>query len=243
MKTFCTAITILVSALSGPAAAQGTSSRFALPQGCTAYVTVQKRDCTVSHLFTCEADPEGWQRRVDIGEEGPVYLGVIDSETQWIESHHLSTGVVDRLGDQVEDPASFSELLSTGRDRFVFETVSEPFAVTMFRGSDRLTGRKLVIDGVALKETEFQVIATDPSGEELYRITGNEFINPEWRSFLSGIRRVTSPEDSFKTDASPVTFEFPDEPGFLSTEPRFGCDVVLSALPQSLAATPATVLQ
>jgi hypothetical protein len=45
--------------LARPAAAQ----TFAVPQGCDAYLTVQKRGCTVTHHFTCTADPAGHQRR------------------------------------------------------------------------------------------------------------------------------------------------------------------------------------
>jgi hypothetical protein len=48
---------------------------FSLPPGCTAYVTIQAASCTLSHHFTCEGDPEGWQRRVDLDEEGVTYFG------------------------------------------------------------------------------------------------------------------------------------------------------------------------
>jgi hypothetical protein len=52
--------------LAAPAAAQTVS----LPAGCEAYVTVQKRSCTVSTLFRCAADPEGHQRRMDSTRTG-----------------------------------------------------------------------------------------------------------------------------------------------------------------------------
>ncbi len=243
MKAQIAIIAGLVPALAGPAMGAEPIGRFALPAGCEAYVTVQKRNCVVSHLFTCAADPEGWQRRADLDETGLIYLGVIDAETQWIESQHLLAGTVDRLGDAPADPASFSELLETGRDSFEFETVSEPFSVTRYSGHDRLTGKSVTIDGVSLRETEFEVVATAANGAELYRISGREYVQPEWRSFLSGQRQVTTPDESYSTDATPHSFEFPDDPGFLAAKPHIGCEAVMSSLSGDLVPTAPGVIR
>ncbi|MCX7302127.1 MAG: hypothetical protein NTX73_17440 [Rhodobacterales bacterium] len=214
-----------ILALAAPVAAETT---FSLPQGCTSYVTVQKYGCSVSHLFTCEVDPAGHQRRIDMDESGMTYMGVIDSETQWVESFHASTGETTRLSPGAADPASFTELLATGRDGMDFQTTSDMFGMNRYEGEDRLTGETVVIDGVTLKRTEFDMVVTDEAGNVIWTVTGNEYINPEWRTFLSGTRKYVTTTDEFEEDASPAAFIFPGEPGFLSSTPRFDCGVVVS---------------
>jgi hypothetical protein len=126
---------ILLLALPLPAAAQ----TFALPQGCSAYVTVQKRNCTVSHLVRCDSDPAGHQRRIDLDEGGMTYMGTIDAETQWIESWSVLIDSTDRLLPGGADPASLTTLLSTGVDTFDFQTETEGSYITHYTGQDRLT--------------------------------------------------------------------------------------------------------
>ncbi len=85
-----------------------------------------------------------------------------------------------------------------------------------------------MIDGVTLEETAFDVVATDTSGAELWLVTGNEYIMRDWRTFLSGTRTVTLPDETFETDGRPVDFAFPGEAGFLALSPRFDCGVMMS---------------
>ena len=207
-----------------PAAAQ----TFGLPQGCTAYVTIQSRGCTVTHLFTCEGDPAGHQRRAVLGEEGLQYVGVIDAETQWIESWHVEAESTDRLLPDPVDPASFSDLIATGRDTFDFSTLSDDTWITIFRGQDELTGETVVIDGVTLERTAFAVVATDPDGTEVWRVTGSEFIHRDWRTFLSGTRTTVNSTGTFDSDGTPMEFIFPGEEGFLSSSPRHDCGALMS---------------
>lgn len=210
--------------LAAPAAAQTVS----LPAGCEAYVTVQKRSCIVSTLFRCAADPEGHQRRMDFDEDGLVYAGMIDAETRWVESFYVSGAYTDRLAPNPADPASFTALIETGYDDWDFSTISDPYAETIYRGYDRLTGVVEEIDGVTLEQTEFNVVAYAPDGLELWRTTGNEYINRDWRTFLSGTRTVTTPTEVFETDGRPVEFAFPGEDGFQTTQPLYDCGVMLS---------------
>jgi hypothetical protein len=234
MRRLCEmAFAVLV--LPGAAVAQG---QFALPAGCTAYVTVQKSDCSVSHLFRCEADPEGYQRRVDLNETGLTYLGVIDSETQWIESFHAAGSYTTYLAPGAADPASLTELIETGRDGLDFQTMSDVYGLRRYAGEDRLTGETVTIDGVALQRTEFDATVYDQAGQTIWKIEGNEFIHPEWRTFLSGTRTFTSPEQVLEEDGTPVEFIFPGEPGFLGSMPRHGCDPVLSRAPGAGPAVP-----
>jgi hypothetical protein len=227
-------------------AAQSQSApTFALPTGCTAYVTVQMKSCSVSHHFTCEGDPEGLQRRVDLGEEGVSYFGAIDAETQWIESFHMFTGHSERLEDDPVDRASFTELTTNGADSYDFQTLSDEIGTTRYVGQDTLTGQTVTIDGVTLDETEYNITAYDSGGGMIWQSRGREYISREWRMFLSGQSTITTPDDEFDTDDSPMEFVFPDEPGFLAARPKFGCGSVMSdlapgapILPASLAVAP-----
>lgn len=202
---------------------------FSLPAGCTAYLTVQDRSCTVEHHFRCEGDAEGTQRRVSLSEEGMTYMGQIDAETQWLESYHPATGHTERLESNPAEPASLSELIARKADDYDFRTLSNEIGTTRYVGRDTLTGKTVEIDGVVLEETTYALRALAPDGTELWRTKGREFINREWRMFLSGTGTVTTPTDTFEQDSTPVEFIFPGEAGFLSAKPKYGCGVMLSS--------------
>lgn len=220
----------LLLVLAAPALAQtGQTRTFQVPAGCTAYLTVQSSACSVSHHFTCDGDPEGWQRRVDMDEGGIAYAGAIDRETQWMESQHFLSGHVETLRPNPDDPASFSTLLATGRDTFDFWTDSPQIGPTHFVGEDRLTGETAVIDGVTLDRTEFDMVASDAQGQEVWRTSGAEYVSRDWRMFLSGAGTTTLPTgETYGDEDRPVDFILPGEPGFLAATPRHGCGEVMS---------------
>ena len=225
-------ILALSIALSAPQAfAQDGPATFSLPVGCTAYLTVQNKNCTVNHHFTCEGDPSGHQQRASLDEQGMTYLGTIDAETQWINSFRPVSGYSERLAQFPTDPASFSELVETGRDTFDFITLSNEIGDTRYVGSDELTGRKVTIDEVTLDETKFSITAFAEDGTFLWSSTGNEYISRDWRRFFGGTAVTTTPTDEYERDGSPVEFIYPGEPGFLSTKPKFGCGVIMSSTP------------
>ena len=203
---------------------------FQPPAGCEAYVTVQMASCTVSHHFTCAADPEGWQRRVDMDEGGVTYFGAIDAQTQWVESYHVLSQHSEFLAPNPADPASFDELTSAGEDSWDFTTNSPEIGPTRYVGSDRLTGETATIDGVTLDRTEYRITAYAPDGTEVWRGTGREYISRDWRMFISGTSSVAVGEEVSETDDTPVEFIFPNEPGFLSVSPKHGCGEVMSRL-------------
>jgi hypothetical protein len=231
-----TSMTRLVALLllASPALAQGTpdARTFQPPAGCTAYLTVQGSACAVSHHFTCAGDPEGWQRRVDMDEQGITYFGAIDSETQWVESYHVLSGHSETLAPDPADPASFSNLTATGLDTFDFMTNSAEIGPSRYAGQDRLTGETVTIDGVTLDRTEFQVTTYDAQGNEAWRTAGREFISRDWRMFIGGESTTVFPDGStFEDDNTPVEFVFPSENGFLSARPRYGCGELMSKAP------------
>jgi len=202
---------------------------FSPPQGCTLSMTVQSRACRVSNYYTCTQDAPGEQWRSDFDQEGIYFSSKIDAEAQWIESYDLPESVIQRLDANPDDPASFSELLSTGTDTFAFGLNRDNGERTRVSGFDRLTGRSFDIDGIALKETEFEFTETDPAGNILRQSRGHEYINREMRMFFSGPSEWNGGDGTFlPIDGSPREFIFPGEPGFAATQPIFDCDATLS---------------
>lgn len=215
--------------LAGPAFAQSGPTTFSLPAGCTAFVTVQNKSCEVEHHFTCTGDAEGMQRRVSLDEQGMTYAGQIDAEAQWIASFHALAGITEMLEPDPVDRASLTELLATNLDTYDFRTLSVEVGETRYVGQDSLTGRQVAIDGVTLEETAYQITAYDGSGTEIWSAQGNEFVSRDWRMFLSGTSTITTPDDTFPMDGTPVEFIFPGEPGFLSTRPKYDCGLAISS--------------
>lgn len=212
--------------------APAVAGNFTPPEGCTTFLTVQAKGCRVSNHFTCEGDAQGDQWRTDFDQEGPFFSSRIDFEAQWVESFEIDPPVRQVLDPDPSDPASFSDLLSTGRDNYIFGLSDDTGERTRVRGSDTLTGKQVVIDGITLQETAFNFTETDLDGNVLRRSRGNEYIHPEWRLFFSGPSEWDGGDGNYvPIDGSPVQFIFPGEPGFASTQPIFDCDAVMSSLP------------
>jgi hypothetical protein len=223
--TFCAALGLGVT---GPVHA----GSFVPPEGCEAYLTVQSRGCVVSNHYICSADPQGHKWRADYDQEGIYFRSRIDGEAQWVESHEFNPDTIQRLDAVNADPQSFSELLSSSRDSFDFGLSKDDGTATRVTGFDRLTGNTVIIDGVALQETEYDYTETDPGGTILRQARGNEYISPEWRMFFSGRSEWNGGDGVFlPLDGSPVKFIMPGENGFGSTQPIFDCDAVLSRAP------------
>jgi len=221
-------LVLAVICLAGPVVAQEGPTQFSLPAGCDAYVTMQSVSCEVTHYFVCSNDPAGNQRSVTLDEQGMTYSGMIDVETQWLESFHPLSGHSERLEPSPEEPASFSNLLETGKDEYRFSTLSDEVGETRFEGRDILTGRTVTIDGVTLEETDYDIKAFDAAGNEIWASRGTEYISRDWGRFLSGFGQTTVNGETFNRDRRPMEFIFPGEPGFLSARPKHGCGVALS---------------
>lgn len=221
-------IALALICLAGPAAAQDTPRTFSLPAGCNAYLTVQSESCQVSHYFQCADDTQGHQRRVTLDEGGMTYAGEIDREAQWISSFHVLSDHRERLESNPDERASLTDLIETGVDDYDFQTLSDEIGTTRYVGQDTLTGRQVTIDGVTLDETTYDITAFDAAGNEIWSAEGREFINRNWRMFLSGTGTVTSPGGSVERSNRPVEFIYPGEAGFLSSSPKHGCGIAIS---------------
>jgi hypothetical protein len=215
-----------------PAALAGS---FTPPEGCSLNMTVQSRGCNVANYYTCEADRSGEQWRADFDQEGMYFQSKIDAETQWIESYEISPPVKQVLDPNPADPASFSNLLATGYDSFSFGLSKDDGRTSSVRGFDRLTGEEVVIDGVTLKRTEYEMTETAADGTILRQARGREFISEEFRSFFAGSSEYMSEGEWLPLEGAPMSFEFEGDKGFGATQPIFDCDAVLSWLrPQAL---------
>ena len=183
-------------------------------------------------LYQAAADAQGDQWRADFDQDGIFFMSRINSEAEWVESFDLNPTVRQTLDPNPDDPASFSELLSSGADSFSFGLSDDTGERTRVRGSDTLTGRTVVIDGISLQETAFNFTETDLNGKVLRSSRGNEYISAEWRLFFSGPSEWDGGDGTYvPIDGSPMQFIFPGEPGFASTQPLFDCDAVMSSLP------------
>jgi hypothetical protein len=217
---------------------------FTPPEGCTAFMTVQARQCRVSNYFKCKTDAPGDQWRTDFDQEGAFFTSRIDSEAQWIESFDSDPPVRQTLDANPKDPASFSALIGTGTDTFAFGLTRDTGESSSVTGFDKLTGKTVVIDGITLQQTEFDYTEVDPMGNTLRQSYGNEYVHPEWRLFFSGPSFWDPGDGNFlPLDGSPVQFIFPDEPGFAATQPIFDCDAILSQRAGEGTILPAAVRQ
>lgn len=225
-------LAICATVSTGPVAAQSAASIFPVPDGCTAFLTVQSRSCLISHHWRCDADPEGSHWRATLDQDGAFYLNYTDSEFRWLRSFNLRSGSQDTLIEPEDDPASMSELIETGRDTMVF-SIREDRAEGVFRrdytGYDSLSGASVMVDGEELLVTEFAYQWETEAGPR--QTEGSQFISPRLEMFFGGLETVTTPSgEVFEGNYSPMEFAEPGEPGFLSTEPQYDCGDMMSGL-------------
>lgn len=210
--------------LSGYAAGQ-----FTPPAGCDLQMTVQMRSCQVANVYTC-AGVEGdrWVSYAD--GEGEFFISQIDHQTRWIESVSLETGEIDRLDlAGSADHASFDALLATGEDDYDFVTRNNFGDERRYVGVDRLTGEQVTIDGVVLERCAFEVTSYDAEGQFMSRREGTQYVTREARMFFADAERFENAlGEIFDTSDAPVTFAFPGDADFGATEPKFGCDMLMT---------------
>ncbi len=217
--------------LAAPALAGG---KFAPPAGCEAFATVQLRNCQVSQHYRCEHDTPGDQWAVYMDGDGPYYMSRIDAETRWIESYDLTTGERDELSSET-DPASFTTLITTGRDDYDFTTESNTGEIRHYTGFDELTGETVTIDGVTLERTKFDLTARTPDGDLIWHRSGRQLIHRDWRLFWADREDFENGFGDRETVIdTPVDFALPGDKGFLASEPIYDCDMMMTGAPVPL---------
>lgn len=224
------ALLIAMATLVGAPVAVSAQSAFSPPQGCTGTLTVQGRACLVTHVWTCEADPPGEQWIALGGEAGPFMVRKVDAEFQWLETYFANPPRVETMDQPAPDPGSITTLLAEGYDSFDFTvTYSDGTPAERIVGHDRLTGEEVVIDGEPLLRTEFAYEVISPDGSVIEQRAGRQFVSPAHRLFFLGTDwDQATPADI--SDASPVQFIYPGEPGFFAFSPKYDCGVVMSRL-------------
>lgn len=226
-------IAVCLSAPVVPAMAQGAPTLFQVPPGCTPFLTVQSRGCTISHHWTCEGDAPGTHWRAVLDQDGPFSLSFTDAEFRWLQSWDLRRGSSTTLIEPEQDPASLTELLATGNDTMIYSLMIEgPMGSGQrdYTGFDRLTGDSVTIDGRTLLVTEFAYQFETGTGTR--RVAGNQFVHEGWRMFFGGLETVTEGDGtSFEYDSSPMDFAENGEAGFLSLQPIFDCGEMMSGAP------------
>ena len=211
------------------AATPALAGTWSVPEGCEAFMTVQSKACRVSHYYTCQGDAPGEQWRVDIDQEGPFFYSKIDAEAQWVESYDP---IKQTLDANPADPASFSELLASGLDTWDFTLSKADGSASRAAGYDRLTGKTVVIDGISLSQTEVEFTEYDRDGNVIRQSRGNEYAHPDWRLFFAGPGETDLGDGQWlPIDGSPVDFIFPEEEGFLASQPIYDCDALTAELP------------
>jgi hypothetical protein len=219
---------ILTAAALAGAAGGASAQKVQPPAGCTAFLTVQSRGCNVTHYWRCEAGPEGASWAASYDADGPVSLSLYDREFQWLDSQYLTSATREYLLGEAADPASMSELLETGRDTYDFVIREDgPDGTRDVRhvGYDELAGGPVTINGEELLQTVFSSTASDAgTGEEIYTVTGRQYVLAEERLFFLGADTFVRDGDEVTSDGSPVRILRPGDIGFGATTPTYDCN-------------------
>jgi hypothetical protein len=210
--------------LAVPAGAQ----TFEPPRGCEVFLTVQSRQCSVSHVYRCPDAPDGGFAEAIFDSDGMSAVVGYGPSYQWQDSLYMWDNSREALVPPAEDPIDIDELMAEGIDTFRFTmhrtAPGEDREITIV-GADMLTGEERTIDGVPLEvvQTQLQILTEDGAVE--YNSRGVQYLSREKRLFFLGPEEVYDEGgEGTPYDNSPVDFIEPGEPGFASTLPLYECD-------------------
>lgn len=199
------------------------ATQFDVPLACTSVVTVQNRDCTVSHFYRCPPE-ETDIFELSFNGDGAQFRTRYDRDGRALEYVDFEDSIAIAREPDATDTDSLSELLDTGEDTYDF--LSRVSSGGQFRtiGFDRLLGQSVDVDGRQLQMTEFAYRLVSLNGETFSSVRGQQFVDPELRLYFGGIYVDTSDGSQETTNASPADFIWPGDDQFLSSKPVFDCD-------------------
>lgn len=213
-----------------PGRAAMAAGAFHAPKSCTGFLTVQMHGCLVSNHYRCKGDAKGEQWRVDFDDQGPFFATRTNAETEWLETYDLSAATHEVLQPHGKAPASFSDLLKTGTDRYDFVMQADNGRIEHVTGYDTLTGIKRSVSGVTLEQTDYLTKSVDAKGKLIWKSKGHEWISRELRLFFAGTGLWQDDQGTTTFDNTPALFLKPGQTGFMSTTPEFDCNTVMSQL-------------
>ncbi|WP_309667081.1 hypothetical protein [Tabrizicola sp.] len=227
-----TAWRIAIGAVAATLALPAAAADWAVPPGCSGFLTVQSKECRVSNHYRCSNDSPDRQWQADFDVDGLMLLTQTDAEArQW--------RIVDpRKGTDLSlDPMSsaipkLSDLLRYNPDTALEQWMTGADGKkTFFLGFVQVIDEAVVIDGIALQRTVFNISKSVGDTRVVSGERGFGFVHPEWRLMFAGAgERFEGDMSNYKPhDGSPVDFVFADEPGFLSTRPIHDCEMMVSS--------------
>ena len=204
-----------------------------VPEGCSAILTVQYKQCGVSLFWRCDGAPKGTTWEAFFDAEGLYSISLTDPGYQWIDLQSFADGSRETLQDAPADRIDIRALLETGSDSYAFamRELSDAGSRTIrYAGHDALTDETRVIDGETLRVLEFDIRSESESGQEIYRGEGIQFVLEDERLFLTGVETYHQDGDSLTDDYSPVEIIRPGASGFGATTPIYECGEILSGV-------------
>jgi hypothetical protein len=194
-----------------------------LPASCVGVVTVQKRECSVDTYYKCteEAGREVWIEGFDA--DGWDGLEVFNAAGEFVASGDDEISISARN----EGPVfSIERLLAEGTVIF-----AQPIEVQIFGArqpsidsvSAQLLSGMVVIDGLEFQKAllthsvPLNVVGTIGGSDVLY-------LNRDLGLVISGESVVEIGKHREESNETPVRFDLPTEPGFMSSVPEYDCD-------------------
>ncbi len=211
-------------------------AEFSLPDGCTAFLTVQSKGCSVSLLWRCEPAADGGFSEASFGPDGLESLVNYSAGYQWLDSIYTWNSAHEAYLPPARDPIDVTTLLATGIDTYDFtmhRTEPDNSYDIRVTGADMLTGETAEIDGFALDlvRTRLEIIGED--GKSEYRSQGVQYYSRALGHFFLGAETVFGETGAAADyDSTPIDIIQPGEAGFGATTPLYECtrqDAALSA--------------
>ncbi|WP_085526383.1 hypothetical protein [Maritimibacter sp. HL-12] len=210
---------------------------FTPPEGCTSFLTVQNRSCSVTLQWRCSPEENSDFWSATFSSEGLESIVRYTDDYQWLDAVYMWDSSREEFAPPAADPISLTRLLDTGRDTFDFTMHrSQPDRSYDVRvvGADTLTGETVEIDGYSLDVVRTRVEITAEDGTVEYKSEGAQYLSRPLGQFFLGTERVFGTDGSVaEFDDAPVDIIEPGEPGFGATEPLYECNI------QDAAMTPA----